>query len=398
MAIYGIVAEYNPFHNGHKYQLDKIRECSDCSGIIAVMSGNFVQRGEAAIMPKCERVSAALQNEVDLVLELPVPFATATAEKFAFAAIYILNSFGMTDKLSFGSECGETDSLISAAEAVMSVNVDELIKAELKSGVSYPTARARAVKQYCGAEIYEILNEPNNILAVEYIKAIKKLNSPIVPTTVKRAGAAHDSKIIANNIISASAVREIINKNSGISEFVPKNALEIYKSALNCGSAPSSMKRLETAILASLRMKTSTDFNNIPDVSEGIENRILSAAKTASTLTQLYDLAKTKRYTHSRIRRIVICSYLGITRDYLSQNPPYIRVLGFNSNGRAILREAKKKSQLPIVMSASDIKKLGKPAIDFFELECRTTDVYNLSLPEIRRCGTEMTENVLIFE
>lgn len=398
MAVYGIVAEYNPFHNGHKYQLDVVRSHADCSGVVAVMSGNFVQRGEAAVLPKQARVQMALMNGVDLVLELPVPFATATAEKFAEAAVYILSATGAVDKLSFGSESGDIALLAQTARAVLSDEMQCMIQEELKQGKSYPAARGAAVERCCGAEIASVLKAPNNILAVEYIKAIFNQNSPIIPSTVLRCGAAHDSTSASGNQLSASAIRELIRQQSGIADFVPENAHAVFKQSVAEGFAPASMKKMETAILASLRMKSSSDFKNIPDVSEGIENRILAAAQTSHTLEALYDAAKTKRYTHSRIRRIVLCSFLNLSNDFVSATPPYIRVLGWNTCGQHLLRTMKKSAALPIVKSAADIKKTGGAAVEFYNLENKTTNIFNMMLPRIRPCGTEMTDNPVIFE
>lgn len=398
MSIYSVVAEYNPFHNGHKYHIDKIRKNCDCDGVVAVMSGNFVQRGDAAIMSKYKRANAALKNGVDLVIELPVPYAVSSAERFSYSAVSILNSLGIVDKLSFGSECGEVDKLSAAAQAVMSSRVDAEITEQLKSGMSYPAARMNLVEKHFGKETALILEKPNNILGVEYIKAIKKLNSNIIPTTVLRCGAEHDSKTDTDNFASASLLRQKLLKNESIKSFVPENAFPIYQNEIENEFAPANINFLETAILASLRLKSAEDFASLPDVSEGIENRILSALKTSSALTELFDKAKTKRYTHSRIRRIVFYSFLGITRELQNTQPPYIRVLGFNENGKRLLRMAKENSSLPIVGSTSDIKKLNAAAQSMFEFECKATDVFNLALPKIRQCGTDMTDNLVIIE
>lgn len=398
MSVYGIVAEYNPFHNGHKYQIDEIRKSSDCEGIVAVMSGNFVQRGEPAIMSKYKRAQAALKNGVDLVIELPVQYAVSSAERFSFSAVSILNSLGIVDKLSFGSECGDVGKLIKAAEAVMSDTVNSEIVEQLKEGANYPVARMNAVEKFFGRETALILKNPNNILAVEYIKALKKLNSNIIPHTVLRVGAEHDSKKETERIASASMIREKLLKKESIDDFIPANVLSIYKNEIGLGFAPADIKALETAVLASLRLKKADDFKLLPDVSEGIENRIISASKTSGTLAELYDSAKTKRYTHSRIRRIVLYSFLGITKELQNKPPFYIRVLGFNENGKFLLKDAKDKASLPIVTNISDIKKLNGDALKIFDFECKATDIFNLSLPKIRQCGTDMTDNLVKIE
>lgn len=398
MSVYGIVAEYNPFHNGHKYQIDKIHENSDCDGIVAVMSGNFAERGETAIMSKYARAKASLLNGVDLVLELPVPYTVSSAESFAFSAVSILNSTGVVNKLSFGSECGDINCLISAADAVMSDIVDNEIKEQLKKGVSYPTARMNSAEKLFGKKISSILKNPNNILGVEYIKAIKKLNCNIVPTTVLRVGAEHDSYKVKSEIASASLLRQMLINNENIEKYVPENSFPIYQNEIENGFAPANMKALETAILASIRSKTADDFKTLPDVSEGIENRIISAAKTSLTLTELYDTAKTKRYTHSRIRRIVLYSFLGITKEMQNAAVPYLRVLGMTAKGKELLRKMRTKATLPVIMTAADSKKIGGYAGELFDFECKTTDIFNLSLPKNRQCGTDMTDNLVRIE
>lgn len=397
MQIYGVVAEYNPLHNGHKYHLSQIRKNND-NGIVVVMSGNYVERSETAVISKRYRTQMALNNGADLVIELPLCYATASAEKFAFGAVYLLDSIGVTDKLSFGSECGDVSLLKDVANAVLSDEVNKEIKAELEKGISYPTARMNAVKNLFSEEYADIISKPNNILGIEYIKALIRLNSNIEPETVARKGCGHDSKEINGDILSASAIRELVLNRQPIEKFLPENVMRIINSAKNSSQFPADFKKLETAIIASLRQKTSKDFENIPDVSEGIENRIIASAKTATNLEELYMNAKTKRYTHSRIRRIILYSFLGITKNYYNELPQYIKVLGFNSTGKKILRKAKDCSKLPIVMSASDIKKLSVETQSLYELECRSTDLFNMTLPKIFPCGTEMTDNIVIFE
>lgn len=397
MSMFGVVAEYNPLHNGHGYHLSQIKD-NESDGVVVVMSGNYVERSETAVISKRYRTQMALSNGADLVIELPLCYATASAEKFAFGAVYLLNALGIVNYLSFGSECGDEQLLSEIADAVVSPEVDDRIVEELKKGISYPSARYNAVKELYCKEFSDLLEQPNNILGIEYIKAIKKLKSAIVPKTVARKGCGHDCETPEDDILSASALRKMISDEHSIDRFVPASTLEIINTAEKAGEYPSDFRKLETTILAFLRQKKSSDFQNIPDVSEGIENRILTAAKTARSLDELYSLAKTKRYTHSRIRRIVLCSYLGITENYYDMLPQYIKVLGFNTKGREMLKTAKSTALLPVVMSASDIKKLSEVAQSLFELECRSTDIFNMTLPRILPCGTEMTDNIVKFE
>ena len=311
MKIYGIVAEYNPFHNGHKFQIDDIRKKAGDCAIVSVMSGNYVQRAETAVMSKYARAKAALLGGVDLVLELPMPYAISSAERFAYSSVHILNSLGAVTDISFGSECGSISLLQKAVEALYDENVNLKLKAELKNGVSYPAARFAAVRDVFGAETAAVLSEPNNILAVEYIKALKALSSDIKPHTVKRTGASHDSDEYVGNIASASKIRELIRSNAHTGLFLPSDSQAVLTNEIAIGAAPSDMNRIGNAVIASLKLKTPSDFNNIYGVGEGIENRLLSAAASARNLTELYDFAKTKRFTHSRIRRVVLNSFFG---------------------------------------------------------------------------------------
>lgn len=398
MKVYGIVAEYNPFHNGHKFQIDEIRKKAGDCAVVSVMSGNYVQRAETAVMSKYARAKAALLGGVDLVLELPMPYAISSAERFAYSSVYILNSLGAVTDISFGSECGSISLLQKAAEALYDENVNLKLKAELKNGVSYPAARFTAVRDVFGAETAAVLSEPNNILAVEYIKALKALSSNINPHTVKRTGASHDSGEYVGNIASASKIRELIRGNAHTGLFLPSDSQAVLTNEIAIGGAPSDMNRIGNAVIASLKLKTPSDFNNIYGVGEGIENRLLSAAASAQNLTELYDFAKTKRFTHSRIRRVVLNSFFGITNDITLSDPPYIRVLGFTQKGKDVLRIARKNASLPIVMTVGDVKKLGGFSERLYTLECRATDIFNMTLPKIRQSGTDMTDNLVRIE
>lgn len=398
MKVYGIVAEYNPFHNGHKFQIDEIRKKAGDCAVVSVMSGNYVQRAETAVMSKYARAKAALLGGVDLVLELSMPYAISSAERFAYSSVYILNSLGAVTDISFGSECGSISLLQKAAEALYDENVNLKLKAELKNGVSYPAARFTAVRDVFGAETAAVLSEPNNILAVEYIKALKAVSSNINPHTVKRTGASHDSDEYVGNIASASKIREIIRGNAHTGLFLPSDSQAVLTNEIAIGAAPSDMNRIGNAVIASLKLKTPSDFNNIYGVGEGIENRLLSAAASAQNLTELYDFAKTKRFTHSRIRRVVLNSFFGITNDITLSDPPYIRVLGFTQKGKDVLRIARKNASLPIVMTVGDVKKLGGFSERLYTLECRATDIFNMTLPKIRQSGTDMTDNLVRIE
>ncbi len=396
MDIYGIIAEFNPFHNGHKYLLDKAKEAPDSAAVV-VMSGNFTQRGEPAILEKHQRAKAALMCGADLVIELPVVFSVSGAQTFARGGVKLLSSLGSVNTLLFGSESGDTSRLSKTAEILNDSQVHNEINVLVKTGVTFAAAREGAVRKIYGGGCADVLKYPNDNLAVEYICALNALRSKIKPEAVKRKGVSHDALQSDGGFASASFIREKIMNGGSAEGLLPSASYEILKENFEKGFAPADYKKLDIAVLAFLRKATREDFVNVPDVSEGIENRILSGARNARTLNEAFDNAKTKRYTHARIRRIVLCAFLGLRKTDAASGMPYIRVLGFSQKGREILHEAKKTASLPIVMRACDIQSLDETAKRAFYLESTATDIFNLTLPEIRPCGTEMTENPVII-
>ena len=394
MKVTGIVAEYNPFHNGHKYMIDCVRGYG-ATHVVAAMSGNFVQRGSVAIMDKRARARAALMSGVDLVVELPLPWAVSTAELFARGGVSVLNALGCVDTLAFGCETAESEKLLKTADAVCDIRVHDLIKKELEGGINYAAARENAVLKFYGDEISSVLTKPNNILAVEYIKAMKRLGSDMDIYPVFRKGAGHDELKENGEFASASALRILMERgDTDYRSFMPSATAEEFLYMKSVGRAPVCQDESERAILSRLRMLSIDDIKTAPDVSEGLENRIYDAIKTATSLEELYSIIKTKRYTHSRIRRIVTSLYLGLKAEDTKGEIPYIRVIGFNERGREILREAKEVAKLPVIMKTSQIAALSSDAKHVFELECKATDLYNLATPRVLPCGTECSDEI----
>ena len=388
MKVAGIIAEYNPFHNGHAYLAEKARE-SGATHVVAVMSGNFVQRGEPALFDSGARTKAALMNGVDLVLQLPAVYAVSPAQSFAESGVEILDAFGIANELVFGSECGDVSKITDAVGNLGSDLLKPLLDEELKKGLPFASARENALRAI-NPESADIIKSPNNILGVEYVAAIKKLGSRMKPVTFSRIGAEHDSKESSGNIASASHIR-----NAFLGEewrnFVPENAIEIYKKA-----AVADIKRIENAILYRMRTADKLALADAPDVSEGIENRIISAALQAKSLDELYSLAKTKRYSHARIRRITINYFLGFTASDLRIPVPYIRVMGFNERGAELIRKAKETTRLPVITKAADIALLGENAQRIFSLECVAGDIFSLCFADVAACGEEKRRTPII--
>ena len=398
MKIGGIVAEYNPFHNGHKYQIEKSKELGELTHVAAVMSSNYVQRGETALVSKWARAEMAVKNGVDLVIELPTLWSTAHAQRFALGGVSLLDSLGCVDTLSFGSECGDIDELIACKNALNSEAVEEMMKENLETGLSFASARAAALRTVCGNRFFDLLDGANNTLGIEYLNALDTLGSKITPMTVKRTGASHDSIMRSENFASASEIRRLmLENNSEWERYVPQSVVEIYNREKENLLAPCSIQKLEFSILCCMRQLRVEDIAQSPDISEGIEFRIHDAALKASSLEELYSLAKTKRYSHARIRRIVLHAFLGFTAADYKENPPYIHVLAMNDSGKEILKEAKEKAKLPIVTKASDFDELDDYGKHVFSLEDMCTDVFSLASPVIHPCGREKTNGIVVL-
>lgn len=396
MSVIGIICEFNPFHNGHKYLIDSVKKDGDT--VVCIMSGNFVQRGESAIADKRIRAKAALLCGADLVIELPVAFAVSGAQTFARGGVKLLNSLGCVDKIAFGSECGDTEKLKKAAKALTDSNVQNEINSLMQTGITFAAARENAVRKVFSDEIADILKNPNDILGVEYISALNLLRSKIKPQAVSRKSISHNSKMCNGAFASAMLIREKMRNGEDYWAFMPDKAFEVFQKAAEEGQAPSDYSKLEMPILAFLRKATAKDFIGVPDVSEGIENRILASSRNANTLAEVFNGAKTKRYTHARIRRIVLCAFLGVKTSHIACGMSYIHILGFSDKGRQLLNLAAKTASLPIAVRLSDISNLGDVANQSFKLECTVTDIYNLTLPKIRTCGTEMTDCPVIIK
>lgn len=368
MNITGIIAEYNIFHNGHKYQIDEIKKRSDA--VVAVMSGSFVQRGDVAITDKWSRAKAALFGGVDLVIELPVCYALNAAPNFATGGINILNALGVVNNICFGSESGCIYELISAAELLENENseISKKIKKYVMDGMSYPNALTKA---YSALIPSDILSEPNNILATEYIRALIRSDSKIKPMTVKRHKAGYHDRNLYQNIASATKLREMKRNNENINDFIPYKLEDI-----NC-DIPYDISNLDSAIISKLRLMTAEDLQNISEVTEGIENRILSSANMSYSFETLVENVKNKRYTTSKIRRMIISALIGFTKDIYSPMPQYIRILGMNKVGMTILKQAKGICKVPIITKTADFKEQSPQ----FNLDVRATNIAMLCNP-----------------
>ncbi len=357
----GIICEYNPLHLGHKKQIDRIRETfGDETAIVCVMSGNFVQRGAPAIIDKSLRAKAAILSGADLVLELPVTTALSSAEGFAAGGVKILSK--MCDTLCFGAETADNDALLSAANALLSEDFPPLLRDELDTGKSFPAARQAALERM-GADS-AVLSQPNDILAVEYCKAILSQNASMAPFPIHREGSYHAEVADAENP-SATAVRNLMLIAHNWRSCVPKQVRSIFENA-----PLHSMAAGERAVLAKLRTMTDAEFEALPYGSEGLWRKLMHACRSESTLEDILTAAKSKRYTRTRLDRMVMCAFLGITKETLEADVPYTRVLAFNDRGRAVLKAAKK---------TGTFANAGEPFDHpYWDLEKRCGDLYGL--------------------
>ncbi len=399
MKIAGIVAEYNPFHNGHAYHIAATKAAGS-THIVAVMGGLFLQRGAPALLDKKYRVEAALHHGVDLVVELPLPYAMAVSERFAFGAVATLAALGCVDMLSFGSEAGDIAPLAQAVKWIEDPRVTARLQSYLGKGVTFAAARQKAVEAVAGSAIGKLLESPNNILGIEYMRKLAALNTPIQPFTLRRQGAGHDAPLGAHPFASASAIRALVEAGdiAAALALVPPAMADALQKAMQRGEAPILLKRVELAVLSSLRRLSPEELARLPDLSEGLEHKLYTAIRKATTLEELYVLCKSKRYPLARLRRLVLSAFLGVDGALCRRLPPYIRVLGVGPGGAQVLAEAKKNAVLPLSHSLAKLEALGGDAALFAKLEASAADQYALMQPVASVCGGEYTRRMVKIE
>lgn len=359
MNLLGIIAEYNPFHNGHKYHIQESKKALNPDATVVVMSGNFTQRGSIACYDKWTRTKCALLNGADLVIELPVTYATASAERFAFGGIFLLDKMGVKN-ISFGSE-SELCELKIIAQKLIS---DEL-KIISSSDTPYHIARQQAVGDG------DILTKSNNILAVEYLKALAKLNSSIEPYRIERFGTGYKDMNVNDGFASATKVRQLINDNNDFTDVVPDNVFNILSE-----SKFTDDEILFNNIKYAIISKSTEELSTYAHIREGIESRIYKSAFGAISLDELIKEIKSKRYTYTSISRMLISILLGIKKENLSESPGYIRLLGLNDNGAKALKYIKENTALPIITKISAVESLSKSALTDLETDTRASDIY----------------------
>ena len=409
--ILGIVCEYNPFHNGHLYHLNESKKITSSDYSVAIISGNFTQRGEPSIVNKWLKTEMALKSGVDLVIELPVVYSISSAENFAHGAIKILDSLNIVDYLSFGSECGD----ISVLDDIVDVLIAEpkayttLLSHELSKGISFPKARENALMMYLGniRRFANILSAPNNILGIEYLKALKKQNSMIRPIALKRKEANHNDNLFSPSsaFSSASAIRNICNSNdiTQLQRVMPESSYDILEECLKKGNIVKSLSAFDKEILYMLRKMSTEEIAKLPDVSEGLEYSLKKAATSCNSVVELLTLVDSKRYTKTRIQRILLYAILGITKKdiQLSQTiSPYIRILGFNEKGKEMISEITRRN--PKLNLVTSVKKFldetsNKTLKYFMAKDIWATNVYTLGFEYDSKANLDYTQKLVIL-
>lgn len=387
MNITGIITEYNPFHKGHLYHLNSAIKTTNCDGIVCIMSGNFVQRGGPAIIDKYKRAEIAVLNGVDLVLELPCFYSVSSAEFFAKGSVSILNSIGVVNNIFFGSECGDIEKLKYIANFL--TNEPNEFKAEIKNnlnlGLTYAKAREISLNKFLKDDsLKDILKNSNNILAIEYIKALIKLNSNIVPLTLKREGSNYNDKNFTSIFASATSIREYLKKNmelDKINNYLPITTIN-YLENLKAGNYKFVFEEDMYKYIKYRILSNNINFENLQEVKEGLDNKIIKEIYTSNSFDDFILNIKSKRYTYTKISRLLTQIFLSFdTYNYmelLDENNLYARILAFNENGRKIIKEMKKKSQIPIITKIS--KGNNNPLLNLDINATKTYSILNSSL------------------
>lgn len=384
-----ITAEYNPFHKGHRWQLEQVR-AAGASHVAVVMSPDFTQRGTPAIFPKRLRAQAALENGADLVLELPVCYALAGAQRFAFGAVQLAAAMGCVDLLAFGAEDADLVQLRQACTALQQEEVNQTIRQLLQSGITFAKARERAVAAVYGEETALLLQKPNNILAIEYLCQLEKLpDVHIQPLALGRIGNTHDGEPVGE-FASASFLRGLILEGrwEQAQRYLPQNVWQLYRQAQQEGQI-ADLQLGERAVLSALRRMEKSEMAQLADLSEGLENRLYRASREACSLEQLYAAVKSKRYPLARVRRLVMNAFLQLPAQMQTLPPPYLRVLGMNERGKQIVSAMKQTASLPVSTSLMKLARSTEAARQWAQVEAAACDQYSIFCRQVQPSGSD---------
>lgn len=411
--VLGIIAEYNPFHNGHFYHMQEAKRATNAEYCVCVVSGNFTQRGEPSIINKWSKAYMALCCGADLIIELPTIYSTSSAENFASGAIKILNSLKIVTDVAFGTECNDIATLNNIANVVYSEPKEykNILNHELKRGLSYPSARENAIMMYLNdiKRYANVMASSNNILAIEYLKALKAQKSRINPIAIKRNKVYYNDETIVDGLASATAIRKFLARKeyADVRKVVPRSTYQILGEEIKKGKVILSIKDFEKEIIYNLRKMSIEEIANLPDVSEGLEYSIKRAAEESNDINEIIEKIKSKRYTQTRIQRILIYSLLNINKKDMQNSKniiPYTRILGFNQRGRMLLSEiVRENPKINMITSVGkyvkqDAKKANKQLIQMLSTDIFATNVYTLGYKNDAKANLDFTNNMIIIK
>lgn len=405
--VIGIIAEYNPFHNGHLYHIAKSKEETGAECVVCIISGNFVQRGETAIVNKWTKAEMALKNGADVVIELPTVYSTSSAENFAEGAIKIFNSLKIVDTISFGMETTDLSVLNTIAEVLNEEpkEYQTMLTHELKKGLSYPKARENALMMYLNdiKKYVNVLSGSNNILAIEYLKALKKTKSDILPVGIKREKVLYNDTKVVGEFASATAIREMLitKQYEKIRNVMPKSSYILLGEELKKGNYVIDLSKFEKQIIYNIRKMSVEDIEKYPDVNEGLGNLIKNSAGTCNTLEEFLEAVQTKRYTKTRIQRILIYILLDINKKMMEASKkldPYVRVLGVTERGKSLLsRISRENPKLNIVTSVKKYEDMvsNKHLKEMIKKDIFATDIYTLGYEKNSLANLDYTKKII---
>lgn len=407
--VLGIVAEYNPFHNGHLYHLEKSKKDTNSNYTVAIMSGNFTQRGSTSLIDKWSKAETAIQCGIDLVIELPVLYAISSAENFAEGAIKILDSLKVVDYISFGAETDNIEILNQCADVLYREPKEykTLLSHELKKGISYPKARENALMMYLNdiRKFANVLSSPNNILGIEYLKALKKLKSNIQPVAISRYEVGYNDLSYTGNIASSTAIRNMIKNNgfNALANLMPAPSYATLVQNIKAGHIVPDISVFEKEIIYTLRKMNTQEIAELPDVSEGLEFAIKNAANSCNSVVEFLNIIKSKRYTTTRLQRILLYALLGITKKDMAISKkvqPYVRVLGLNNKGKFLISEiAKANPKLEIVTSVKRFTDVNsnKNLNLMLDKDIWATNVYTIGYEDDSWNNLDFTKKIVTF-
>ena len=404
--VLGIVAEYNPFHNGHLYHIENAKSKTNCDYVVAIISGNFTQRGDTSIVNKWEKAKMALNNGVDLVIELPTIYSISSAENFAYGAIKILNELGIVNYISFGMEQDDLTILDNIANVLYDEPKDyqDLLKKELKNGVTYAKGIENALCKFLKDDNYKnILNGSNNILAIEYLKSLKRMKSKIIPIGVKREKVFYNSRKIADEYASATGIRYLLEQRQikEVSKLVPNSSFNILIDNIKNGQYNINIFNFSKEIMYKFRSMSIKDISNLPEVSEGLEYLIKESSEKTNSLLEVINNIKSKRYTQTRIQRILLYALLSINKSDMEMSKkikPYVRILGFNDNGKKLLSKISNKTK--VITSVKDFENNNKNIRlkRMLDIDKYATDIYTLGYSNNSISNLDYTNGLIIIK